>query len=305
MCRKASRDFDFRRPVRFRIALAVSFVLSLAVQNSCILFASEARVPRVPQQGVDDAGRQQATETPNPFIPPGPPDALQGSPAPLDFFQHSWHDTYVEYLSSVFRHSSLHPRFLGPGEPLISTSWRNRPVHAGWYVGILFPDDLVQGHVAQDESLFGGYRVGWDFDHYWGSEWRIGWSRPELTSLQGFEYERTGRLMVTDLDVLYYPWGDSKIRPYAVVGMGITEADFRDDLGIRRDETLFSIPFGGGVKHHYRRWLSWRLELMDNFAVGGGSASAMNSVSLTFGVEVHFGVHPRSYYPWNPSRHIW
>ena len=26
---------------------------------------------------------------------------------------------------------------------------------------------------------------------------------------------------------------------------------------------------------------------------------------VTFGLEWRFGVHPRSYWPWNPSRHIW
>jgi hypothetical protein len=224
---------------------------------------------------------------------------------PLAHFQNAWNYANVEFVSTTFRHSSRSPRFLGPGEPLISSSWRNRPFHVGWFVGGLFPGELISGRVDQETSLFGGYRVGWDFDHYWGTEWRIGWSRPDLVNLQQPQVDRSARLMVTDLGVLYYPWGDSVVRPYGLLGMGIAEIDYRDDFGIRREETLFGLPLGGGVKHHYRRWLSWRAELLYNFAFGGATLAAQPNFSINFGIEVHFGRKHPSYFSWDPSRHTW
>lgn len=225
--------------------------------------------------------------------------------SPLAHIQGAWHYFDVEYFSTTFRHSSRSPRFLGPGEPLISSSWRNRPFHVGWFVGGLFPGELISGRVDQETALFGGYRVGWDFDHYWGTEWRIGWSRPDLVNLQRPQSERSARLTVTDLDLLYYPWGDSAIRPFGMMGMGIINVDYRDDFGVRRDETLFGLPLGIGMKHHYRRWLSWRAELLYNLAFGGATVSTQPNFTMTFGVEVHFGGKHPSYYPWNPSRHEW
>lgn len=252
------------------------------------------------------AGQAIGTPACPPLASGGPfsPLAILGASA-KQCVDDAWHYLRVEYLSDVFWHSTTHPRSLGLGEPLISSSWRNRPFHVGWFVGPLFADAVTGGSTSEDASLFGGYRVGWDFDHYWGTEWRIGWSRPKIDFGQGPPSGRTARLTLTDLNILYYPWGDSVIRPYGLLGAGITAVNFHDEQGIYRDETLFSIPFGGGVKHHYRRWLSWRLELLDNLSFGSGAASSMHNVSLTFGVEVHFGVRPRSYYPWNPSRHIW
>ena len=84
-------------------------------------------------------------------------------------------DRPVPLFPPLFQHRSPdHPaRHVGFGEPLVGTSWLNRPFHAGWLVGGLFGDDLIAGQVDQDEDIFGGYRLGWDFDHYWGSELRF------------------------------------------------------------------------------------------------------------------------------------
>ncbi len=204
-----------------------------------------------------------------------------------------------------FRHSSTHPRYVGLVEPLISTSWRNRPLNVGWFGGVLWGDDLVRDRVAQKASFLGGYRLGWDFDHYWGTEWRLGWAYPDVRNRQQPLSNRGGRLFLTDLDVLYYPWGDSRLRPYFTMGMGLTRTDFRDTTNVRHTNYLFSMPFGLGMKHHWRRWLTWRVELMNNLAFGSGGTSTLSSVSLTFGADLRLGVRPGSFWPWRPSRHTW
>jgi hypothetical protein len=301
---------ELRRRIACGIWRALLLMPSLAVWGGDCLGAQVATGPLPVAARHQDGG---------PFLPmhavdvPLHPPPHHGPLAPLTMLGSSarrcigdtWHYVHGEYLAGVFWHSSTHPRFLGLGEPLVSSSWRNRPFHVGWFVGPLFADNVTHDSTSEDASLFGGYRLGWDFDHYWGTEWRIGWTRPEIYFEQQPQTQEIARLTLTDVNLLYYPWGDSVIRPYGLLGVGITAINFDDAQDTYRDETLFSVPFGVGVKHHWCRWASWRLELLDNLAFGSGAASSMHNVSLTFGVEVHFGVRPRSYFPWNPSRHIW
>jgi hypothetical protein len=62
---------------------------------------------------------------------------------------------------------------------------------------------------------------------------------------------------------------------------------------------------GVGVKYPIRRWLAARAEVADHVGVGHYRLSAQHNLTLILGLEWHFGAHPRSYWPWNPSRHIW
>jgi hypothetical protein len=129
--------------------------------------------------------------------PPGPP---------------AWGASLVD-RSRGFRHSSTHSRHVGRGIPLESTSWKNRPYHADWFLGSFLGDDLIEGRVSQDNELIGGVRLGWDFDYYWGLEWRFGWSDPNIQAAGVNTATRNGSIFLSDIDLVYYPWGDSKLRP--------------------------------------------------------------------------------------------
>ena len=48
-----------------------------------------------------------------------------------------------------------------------------------------------------------------------------------------------------------------------------------------------------------------RFDVIDNLAFASGPLDTMNNISLTFSVEVRFGGVRRSYWPWNPGRHLW
>ena len=80
-----------------------------------------------------------------------------------------------------FRHSSTHGRSIGCGHPMGGTSWLNRPYHVGWFAGAMWGSPMIQGHVNQRGTFFGGYQVGHDFDHYWGKQLRFAWASPSLT----------------------------------------------------------------------------------------------------------------------------
>lgn len=206
----------------------------------------------------------------------------------------------------VFRKTIDYPRHIGRGKPFTGTSWLNRPYHAGWFMGTMWGDRLISGQLDHNNDFFAGYRLGWDFDHYWGTETRLAFSELNVKDLPtGMRISGTDHVFLADVNLLYYPWGDSRWRPYLLAGLGFGNFHFPDVTGAHHNATLLAMPIGLGVKYQYRRWLAARLELLDNIAFANDGLETMHNVSLTLGVEVRWGVHPRSYWPWHPSRHIW
>jgi hypothetical protein len=198
----------------------------------------------------------------------------------------------------------LHPgsddrgRYLGPGDPLQGTSWLNRPFHAGWMVGALWGDELIRGQAGQKAALLGGYRLGWDFDHYWGMEGRFLFANPDVTDVSDPEYAGPGRDRFWDADLLYYPWGDSRWRPYLSIGLGWGTFELRDAAGNGIDQVLLSVPLGAGLKYYWKNWMAVRLSFSDNWTIGNDPFDSMHNLSLTGDVEVHWGARRTSYFPY-------
>jgi hypothetical protein len=188
---------------------------------------------------------------------------------------------------------------------LIGTSWRNRPLHVGWLFGGLLGDDLIEGRVEQQEELIGGYRIGWDFDHYWGTEARFAFSDVGFTESEDTDVSGTAENRYWDINLLYYPWGDSRWRPFGSLGMGWGSFAYVTSEGDAIDKTLLTLPIGYGVKYFFRNWMGLRLTATDNWAIGQGSLNTMHNFSLTFDVEVHFGGRRVSYFPYSGSIHMW
>jgi hypothetical protein len=197
-------------------------------------------------------------------------------------------------------------RHWGPGEPLIGTSWRNRPIYFGLFVGGIFNDDLVDGQVLQNNAVFVGARLGYDFDHYWGVEGRYAFARAEAITAAGVPIAESARDYYGDVSLLYYPWGDSRWRPYLSAGVGVANFRFVDDQGFFINDSAFGLPLGIGVKTYYCNWMSLRFDLVDNIAFGTNQLSSMHNFSLMAGVEFRFGgKHPPSYFPWSGNTTYW
>ncbi|MDA1054750.1 MAG: hypothetical protein O3C40_30350 [Planctomycetota bacterium] len=196
-------------------------------------------------------------------------------------------------------------RSTGIGKPLKGTSWRNRPFHIGWMFGGMDGDRLIADAIDQHQGLIGGYRLGWDFDHYWGTELRYAFAKPELVDLQAMTSLPTGTDKFWDLNLLYYPWGDAQWRPFASVGLGV--ASFRSERAnqLLVDDNLWTIPLGVGVKHYYRPWLALRTTLTDNLSIGSQGLETMHNLSFSVGVEVHFGGPRQTYFPYHGGGMIW
>jgi Outer membrane protein beta-barrel domain len=235
---------------------------------------------------------------------PSPDESEAGPPAGADEMPES--DSYFSALKWLgLRHSSFSGRNAGMGIPLTGTSWLNRPYYFGGDIGTMWLTRPINSSLTTDVDTFGGVFAGCDCDYYWGAELSINRATPEIINENVPHAPRGDRLMEETFSLMYYPWGDSLFRPYWRVGIGATSIDYPTDDGLRRDEMLWTFPVGIGLKYPFRRFLAARAEFTDQLALGNSGVATQHDLTLTFGLEWRFGVHPRSYWPWNPSRHIW
>ncbi len=203
------------------------------------------------------------------------------------------------------RHSYTHSRSVGWGSPLVGTSWLNRPFYVGADIGNLWMTRSVEDSVGRDVDAVGGIFFGRDWDHYWGNELAFHLATTEFVNSNAPDDPVNHSMFIWNYSLMYYPWGDSAIRPYWRWGIGNTRVDFPLDDGTRHGEWLLTFPIGVGVKCPIRPWLAARTELTDYLAFDGSDVPTQNNLTLTVGLEWHFGARPRSYWPWHPSRHIW
>ncbi len=216
-------------------------------------------------------------------------------PAPM-LRRHAWGSR----IPAPGAHSGRHDpnRHLGLGDPLEGTSWLNRPISAGVFAGGIFNSNLINGHVLQNNASLIGFRVGWDFDHYWGTEFRYGFANPNTTDINHVSLGDSNNYMA-DVSLLYYPLGDTRWRPYGLFGLGQTRFSFKDEFGGDVDNTLFGMPVGFGMKYFATPSLSGRVEFLDNVAFGSGNIATQNNFSITMGLEYRFGGKRPMFYPWH------
>lgn len=210
------------------------------------------------------------------------------------------------FLSQMrLRHSSTHGRAMGPGGPLRGTSWRNRPYEVAFDFGTLLMTKRPSAHVRKNNDLFNAVQIGWDWDHYWGTQLRVGWSSPDLLNTTQVGVGNDDNIFISDATLLYYPWGDSKFRPYYRLGLGLTDLEYTNDSGTRTHDVLLTYPFGVGLKYQMRRWVVFRVEIMDNFAIGQNGTSSLHNITLTGGLEWRFGGRPDGTWGWSGNGGSW
>ncbi|MCC6494097.1 MAG: outer membrane beta-barrel protein [Pirellulales bacterium] len=253
----------------------------------------------VPDPAAAEFDQWQPLVDPNRSIydDPAEPRPCDDEPAdglrPFDYLRHAG-----------FHHSSTEGRFLSKNIAMTTSSWLNRPYHVDWFAGPLISDDPVEGRVSQSNEILVGLRLGWDFDYYWGLQWRFGWADADIVE-SGGATPTSGTYFVGDVDLLYYPWGDTKVRPYFQLGLGGSQIGSIRSDGSGQEAWLLGMPFGLGVEFPQTRWLAWRLEVIDNLAFGSDGLDTMHNVSFTAGMEYRFGARPGSYWPWRSSRTSW
>ncbi len=214
-------------------------------------------------------------------------------------------------------------------QPMTQESWLYRPFSAGWFMGFMQGSGLVDDWLCQGQGFFGGYRLGWDVDPYWGWETRFGFASialddsgraiaaqeaedlangltPNDPYFHRFDTRRDSGVRLWDIDVLWYPYGDTYLRPYFLIGLGSGRVDFKDRLSQRTTKSVLAVPIALGFKYRIREWVALRVEATDNFIAGAGSGfQNLHNFSLTAGLEVRFGGTRTAYWPYYPGRHYW
>ena len=66
-----------------------------------------------------------------------------------------------------------------------------------------------------------------------------------------------------------------------------------------------SVPIAIGVKYRWNDFWALRLEGCDDIAFAHAANGAMQTMSLTVGLEYRFGGTRKAYWPWNPGKSYW
>lgn len=259
-------------------------------------------VPVEPEQRTDDAlvapeqdwveSEFAADEGYEEYADECPPGALGAG----HHLRRGWHHT---------RHDAaeLYERLRAPER---TRSWTNRPLSIGGFVGGMFGTELIGGRVDQEPGVFAGGRFGWDVSEYWGLETRLGLVEMNLRAENPNVFLDKNEVTVWDFDFMYYPWGESRLRPFLSLGLGLLQTDFVDDTGYRVKDMLFAIPIGIGAKYRLDQRVALRFDLTDHYAFAGGhDVESTNNIAVTAGLEIRFGGRRKSYWPWEPSRTWW
>lgn len=319
------------------LAVSVLLILMLQASESVLKAGEPAPLPPIPDEdalefrpqirrapaadpaAIDGLGRSFA-----PLSDPASPvsdDAL-GDPAEV------MPDGSGSYAPSRFFRRSQQ-RYLGPGGPLIQESWSFRPFSLAGVFGLVQGSPLIDDWIRENQGVLGGVQFGWDTSPYWGFETRLSWAKVEVIDTDRaiaaqiakddaaglspndpfrhrFDGRRYNRVFFWDAHALYYPWGDSAFRPYVMVGLGATAMSFIDRTDVSYKDTLFTLPFGLGIKYRMNDFLAARIEAADFMGFGGGQTlELIHNVNVIGGLEVRFGGSRRAYWPWNPGRHYW
>lgn len=189
--------------------------------------------------------------------------------------------------------TSERQRYSGYGPKLIDTSWLARPLNVGLFAGGIDGDPLVPGRVDQWTTFYGGLQYGWDYDHRWGIEKRLGYAPLRVSDLNVSSPPRSGNAVFGEYRLMYYPWGDTQWRPFVAGALGGADFHFTNDHGHHGGRTMFLTSFGAGIKYLASERLAWRMEIVDLLTYGQGELATMNNFSFVGGFEYRFNLPKR------------
>jgi len=202
--------------------------------------------------------------------------------------------------------------------------WSERPISVGAFAGAMNGGPLISDWVGTTTGFDGGWRVGWDVTPAWGAEMRFAFASlglydsyraklaqidmdnaaglsPDDPQRSRFDH-RNAELFQWDVDVLYYPWRETRLRPYVLAGIGLSDINFGDRLGEGNHITCLALPLGIGLKYLCDENLDVRLDLIDDIAMSNAHLETQNNLSLTAGLELRFGGSRKIYWPFDLSQ---
>jgi len=222
---------------------------------------------------------------------------------------------------------ALFNRLKADSKPVPWANWSEHPLSIGCFAGMVNGGALIEDWTGTTTGFDGGWRLGWDVSPSWGGEMRFAFGSLQLYDSfradqaltahdnangllpndpqRGRFDHRNADLFQWDVDIVYYPWGETRLRPYFLTGMGLTNIHFTDRLDEGYHSTCLSLPLGLGVKYLCNERLALRLDLLDDIAMSSNHLRTQHNLSLTAGAELRFGGSRKVYWPWDLGRSFW
>ncbi len=141
-------------------------------------------------------------------------------------------------------------------------------------------------------------RYGWDFADHWGLETRLAESWLYNSNKANPSISQTEQVLFWDMDLLYYPWANTRWRPYASLGAGIADYNFVNDQDHRVRRVTAQLPIALGVKYPLKDWFVVRGEVADYLTLPGEGLPSMDNLSIGGGVEIRFGDLREHFFGW-------
>ncbi|HET6879749.1 MAG TPA: hypothetical protein VFI31_06330 [Pirellulales bacterium] len=192
-------------------------------------------------------------------------------------------------------------------QPMMRESWLFHPFNFSVFEGALFATPPIAPQFNTAVSYFTGFRIGWDYATHFGGETRFGFSKVFLLDATRSVEVGSQQIFYFDSNLLIYPFGDTRWRPFLSLGTGLADVLIVDNAGLRIHPGAFNMPMGFGIKYRYGPRIAFRADFRDNLTFSGaGGLRTLNNIEAVGGIEFHFGGgNRRSYWPWNPSHHWW
>ena len=192
-------------------------------------------------------------------------------------------------------------------QPMLRESWLFRPFNVSVFEGALFATPPIAPQFNTATSFFTGFRVGWDYAAHFGGETRFGFSKAFFLDAARTTEVGYQQLFYFDSNLLIYPWGDTRWRPFLSIGGGLADVLIVGNNGLLLHPMAFNMPLGTGIKYRFGPRVAFRADFRDNLTFSGaGGLRTLNNIEVVGGIEFHFGGGDRrSYWPWNPSHHWW
>lgn len=249
----------------------------------------------------------------------GPPDLLSADPQPAELEPAPMaEDLSLERPPGMMLDPAMMPHDgaadFGPSprvhpsqQPMMRESWLFRPWNISIFEGALFAATPAQPQFNTLNSYFTGFRIGWDYSTHFGGETRFGFSKVFMLDANRNTQVGYQNIFYMDSNLLIYPLGDTRWRPFFSIGGGLADILIVSNSGAVLHPGAFNMPIGGGIKWRRGTRLAFRADIRDNITFSGsGGLPTLNNIEVVGGIEFHFGGgERRSYWPWSPSKHWW
>jgi len=180
-------------------------------------------------------------------------------------------------------------------------SWLRAPLGIEKFTGIINTDEPIHHQIHNGLGDLFGIRAAWDFAPRLGLEQRLGYVRSTLNDTLHPFLPSHENFWFCDTNLMIYPRGDTRFRPFAMVGLGLVNVGFIDDRSVSWNQTLLTFPFGVGLKYRIDDRNALRIDVSDTVvygsAAGGDGAGTMHNVAVLFAYQRRFGWPHKNYFP--------